>query len=250
MHKSRKIQVHWRTGFLLPLLLVLTFYLVPVIGVKAEEAPETVTAQCISFRLDGACTGDMVYVKPEGESDFKSLTTLGNERKVQINGNREYCLDNGVDSASVYVKYDPAKQMLQGDITGTSEDTATLVDQKKTYMIQVDPKTNTVTWAYSEENYGADAYLEHGRAEVIAIEGINDFHDIPFANNPGDDKGGHIAVDAGKEVTIRLTPDYGYQLSGVQLNGATLTAQEEMYTFTFIMPDANVHFKGIFTKTQ
>ena len=247
MHKSRKIQVHWRTGFLLPLLLVLTFYLVPVIGVKAEEAPEMVTAQCISFRLDGACTGDMVYVKPEGESDFKSLTTLGNERKVQINGNREYCLDNGVDSASVYVKYDPAKQMLQGDITGTSEDTATLVDQKKTYMIQVDPKTNTVTWAYSEENYGADAYLEHGRAEVIAIEEINDFHDIPFANNPGDDKGGHIAVDAGKEVTIRLTPDYGYQLSGVQLNGATLTAQEEMYTFTFIMPDANVHFKGIFT---
>lgn len=250
MHKSRKIQVHWRTGFLLPLLLVLTFYLVPVIGVKAEEAPEMVTAQCISFRLDGACTGDMVYVKPEGESDFKSLTTLGNERKVQINGNREYCLDNGVDSASVYVKYDPAKQMLQGDITGTSEDTATLVDQKKTYMIQVDPKTNTVTWAYSEENYGADAYLEHGRAEVIAIEEINDFHDIPFANNPGDDKGGHIAVDAGKEVTIRLTPDYGYQLSGVQLNGATLTAQEEMYTFTFIMPDANVHFKGIFTKTE
>lgn len=145
---------------------------------------------------------------------------------------------------------DPAKQMLQGDITGTSEDTATLVDQKKTYMIQVDPKTNTVTWSYSEENYGADAYLEHGRAEVIAIEGINDFHDIPFANNPGDDKGGHIAVDAGKKVTIRLTPDYGYQLSGVQLNGATLTAQEEMYTFTFIMPDTNVHFKGIFTKTE
>lgn len=250
MHKSRKTQACCQTGLLLSLLLVLTFYLVPVMGVKAEDLPGTVTVQCIGFRLDGECTGDMVYVKPEGESNFKSLTTLGNEGKVQINGNGEYCLDSGVASASVYIKYDPMKQMLQGDIIGTSEDTATLADQKKIYMIQVDPKINTVTWAYSEETYGADAYLEHGRAEVIAVEGISDFHDIPFANNPGDDKGGHIAVDAGKEVTIRLTPDYGYQLSGVQLNGATLTAQEEMYTFTFIMPDTNVHFKSIFTKTE
>lgn len=250
MHKGKIIQAcRWR-GVLFSLLLVLTFYLVPVIGVKAEEAPGAVTAQSIVFRLDGECTGDMVYVRPEGESDFKSLTTLINDGTVQDSGNREYCLDSGVASASVYVKYDPAKQMLQGHITGTSEDTATLVDQKKTYIIQVDSKSNTITWSYSEETYGTDAYLEHGKAEVTAIEGISDFHDIPFANNPGDDKGGHIAVDAGKEVTIRLTPDYGYQLSGVQLNGATLTAQEEMYTFTFIMPDANVHFKGIFTKTE
>ena len=62
--------------------------------------------------------------------------------------------------------------------------------QAKTYIIQVDPIIHTITWGYSEEPYGADAYLEHGRATVIAIEGINDFHDIPFANNPGDDKGG------------------------------------------------------------
>ena len=37
---------------------------------------------------------------------------------------------------------------------------------------------------------------------------------ILFANNPGDEKGGHIAVEAGKQVTVRLTPDYGYQLKG------------------------------------
>lgn len=250
MRKDRGVQDRWQPGFLFSLLLVLTFYLMAVMGVKAEELPGAVEAPSISFRLDGECTGDMVYVKPEGDGDFQSLTTLKNDGKIQDNGNGEYCLDSGIASASVYIKYDPAKQMLQGDITGTSEETATTVNEKRTYMIQVDPKINTITWAYSEEIYGADAYLEHGRAEVIAIEGISDFHEIPFANNPGDDKGGHIAVDAGKEVTIRLTPDYGYQLSGVQLNGATLTAQEEMYTFTFTMPDTSVHFKGIFTRTE
>lgn len=65
--------------------------------------------------------------------------------------------------------------MLQGDIPGTSKDTATEVTQAKTYIIQVDPIIHTITWGYSEEPYGADAYLEHGRATVIAIEGINDF---------------------------------------------------------------------------
>mgnify|MGYP002194998134 CR=1 FL=1 len=60
-------------------------------------------------------------------------------------------------------------------------------------------------------------------------------------------KGGHIAVEAGKQVTVRLTPDYGYQLKGVSLNGGvTLAPQDEVSTFTFKMPDTNVHFKGIF----
>ena len=248
MQKNRKSVFHFGVAFLL-LFGVMFLSMMSVIGVKAEEAPGAVTAQPIVFRLDEECTGDMVYVKLEGESSFATLKELADTNKVTKNG-QEYTVDNNIATAWVYVKYDHVKQMFQGDIAGTSADTATLVNQKKTYMIQVDPKLNTITWAYSEETYGTDAYLEHGKAEVIAIEGIGDFHNIPFANNPGDDKGGHIAVDAGKKVTIRLTPDYGYQLSGVQLNGATLTAQEEMYTFTFIMPDVNVHFKGIFTKTE
>ena len=86
---------------------------------------------------------------------------------------------------------------------------------------------------------------------MVAVEGVYDLYSIPFANNPGDEKGGHIAVEAGKQVTVRLTPDYGYQLKGVSLNGGvTLAPQAEVSTFTFTMPDTNVHFKGIFTQTQ
>ncbi len=240
-----------RAMFLL-LLGVMLLSEMPVTGVKAEEPlPEPTATPIMAFRLDGECTGDMVYVKLEGENNFSTLKELDDANKVTKWG-QEYIVENNIATAWVYVKYDTAKQMLQGDITGTSEETATKVTQMKTYSIQVDPKVNTIIWGYSEEDCGVDAYLEHGRAEVIAIDGISDFHDIPFANNPGDDKGGHIAVDAKKKVTIKLIPDYGYQLAGVQLNGGSkmVPDENEMYTFTFSMPDTNVHFKGIFTRVE
>lgn len=71
-----------------------------------------------------------------------------------------------------------------------------------------------------------------------------------FANNPGDKSGGHLAVKRDDVVTIKLIPDYGYQLSGASINGVTLAPQTEVSTFTFKMPDTNVHFKGIFTQTS
>lgn len=251
MQKNRKSVFHFGAAFLL-LLGVMFLSMMPVTGVKAEEPlPESTPLPIMAFRLDGECIEDMVYVKLEGESNFATLKELVDANKVTKRG-QEYIVENNIATAWVYVKYDSTKQMLQGDITGTSEATATKVTQMKTYFIQVDPKINTITWGYSEETYGEDAYLEHGRAEVIAIEGISDLHGIPFANNPGDDKGGHIAVDAGKKVTIKLIPDYGYQLSGVQLNGGPKMEPDDdkMYTFIFTMPDTNVHFKGIFTKTD
>lgn len=248
MKKNRKSVFHFGVPFLW-ILGVIFLSMMSVKGVKAgENSPESTSTPTMMFRLDGVCTDEMVYVKLEGESDFATLNELVVDNKVTKNENL-YKVENSITKAWVYVNYDPVKQMLQGDIQGTSEGTATEVTQAKTYMIQVDPIIRTITWGYSEESYGPDAYLEHGRAEVIAIE---DFHDIPFANNPGDDKGGHIAADAGKKVTIKLIPDYGYQLSGVQLNGSLTIVpdQNQMFTFTFIMPDTNVHFKGIFTKTE
>lgn len=252
MTKNRKSVFHFGVPFLW-ILGVIFLSMVSVKSVKAGEiSPESTPTPIMMFRLDGVCTDEMVYVKLKGESDFATLKDRVATGKVIKTGEKQYKVENSITNARVYVNYDPAKQMLQGDIPGTSKDTATEVTQAKTYIIQVDPIIHTITWGYSEEPYGADAYLEHGRATVIAIEGINDFHDIPFANNPGDDKGGHIAADAGKKVTIKLIPDYGYQLSGVQLNGGLRIEPDpaQMFTFTFTMPNTNVHFKGIFTKTE
>lgn len=174
---------------------------------------------------------------------------------LDTNSTKEYVFEADITSVKFYVSCDETKYSLQfpgksGD-AGKSEQTAIALNAAGTQHIQIDHSVRTITWAYDRQTYGEDAYLEHGKAQVVAVEGVDDLYNIPFASNPGDEKGGHIAVEAGKQVTVRLTPDYGYQLTGVTLNGGvTLAPQAEVSTFTFTMPDTNVHFKGIFKQTQ
>lgn len=174
---------------------------------------------------------------------------------LDTNSTKEYVFEADITSVKFYVSCDETKYSLQfpgksGD-AGKSEQTAIALNAAGTQHIQIDHSVRTITWAYDRQTYGEDAYLEHGKAQVVAVEGVDDLYNIPFASNPGDEKGGHIAVEAGKQVTVRLTPDYGYQLTGVTLNGGvTLAPQTEVSTFTFKMPDTNVHFKGIFTQTS
>lgn len=216
--------------------------------------PET---SCIAFRIEGdACTSysDMkskdssfdIYIKPEN-GQYMSLQELLDSGVMTFTG-REYVFDDSVNSADVYMTINTDKYMVQSGV-GIDVSGAITVN-KGTTFIQIDNKVLTITWAYDTQTYGDDAYLEHGKAYVIAVEGVNDLHSIPFANNPGDSKGGHIAVETGKKVTIKLIPDYGYQIAGVRLNGGETLIPDanNISTFTFVMGDGNVHFKGIFTK--
>lgn len=224
----------------------------------SQGQPGQSTDNRIRLQLEGdACNGfaDMVskdiqiYVSKDGGSSFSQLTGL------DTNSTKEYVFEADITSIQFYVSCDETKYSLQfpgkSADEGKSEQTAIALNTAGTQHIQIDHSVRTITWAYDRQTYGEDAYLEHGKAQVVAVEGVYDLYSIPFANNPGDEKGGHIAVEAGKQVTVRLTPDYGYQLKGVSLNGGvTLAPQAEVSTFTFTMPDTNVHFKGIFTQTQ
>lgn len=203
---------------------------------------------CNSF-ADMVSKDIQIYVSKDGGSSFSQLTGL------DTNSTKEYVFEADITSIQFYVSCDETKYSLQfpgkSADEGKSEQTAIALNAAGTQHIQIDHSVRTITWAYDRQTYGEDAYLEHGKAQVVAVEGVYDLYSIPFANNPGDEKGGHIAVEAGKQVTVRLTPDYGYQLKGVSLNGGvTLAPQDEVSTFTFTMPDTNVHFKGIFTQTQ
>lgn len=224
----------------------------------SQGQPGQSTDNRIRLQLEGdACNSfaDMdsknmkIYVSKDGGSSFSPLTGLG------TNSTKEYVFEADITSIQFYVSCDETKYSLQfpgksGD-EGKSEQTAIALNAAGTQHIQIDHSVRTITWAYDRQTYGEDAYLEHGKAQVVAVEGVDDLYNIPFANNPGDEKGGHIAVDAGKKVTVRLTPDYSYQLSGVSLNGGVeLMAQADVSTFTFTMPATNVHLKGIFTKKE
>lgn len=194
-----------------------------------------------------------LYVNPDN-TGFVTLTDLLNQNKAAFDESGMVCLlDESVTSVSIYAQLEKKDeyeiQFDKAQNAGTSEDTAITVNG--TQHIQIDRKCLTVTWAY-DDTYGEDGRIEHGTAEIIKINGqdVSQMTFSNFANNPGDKSGGHLAVKRDDVVTIKLIPDYGYQLSGASINGVTLAPQAEVSTFTFTMPDTNVHFKGIFTQTQ
>lgn len=95
---------------------------------------------------------------------------------------------------------------------------------------------HTIIWRYDNQQ-GDDAMVEHGTVEMV--DG--------FVSG-GD---GHYLVNDDADVTIKLIPDYGYQVVGARINGnVDLTANSNTNEFTFKMPHTNVHFQGIFTKTD
>ena len=194
-----------------------------------------------------------LYVNPDN-TGFVTLTDLLNQNKAAFDESGMVCLlDESVTSVSIYAQLEKKDeyeiQFYGAQTAGTSEDTAITVNG--TQHIQIDRKCLTVTWAY-DDTYGEDGRIEHGTAEIIKINGqdVSQMTFSNFANNSGDKSGGHLAVKRDDVVTIKLIPDYGYQLSGASINGVTLAPQTEVSTFTFKMPDTNVHFKGIFTQTQ
>ena len=95
----------------------------------------------------------------------------------------------------------------------------------------------TIQWAY-DDGFGEDAKVEHGR--VVMVSGATSFSE----------DGTSWVTDAGETVTVKLIPDYGYQVVGAKINGfQDLTANEDMNVFSFVMPTTQVHFKGVFTAT-
>lgn len=235
-----------------------------------EQPPQPPTSQEIEFVLEGnakdkfdtlIATGDTannIYVRVNEDTSYQKINDLIKSKMVTVSPDGRYQFDKSVTKVSLYVKYD-ANYMVQfmPNVAGMgfSENAPLVLDGSGSQHIQIDKKVNTITWAYDDVRYGKDAYLEHGTAEIIAVNGtpVAQLPKDPdnFAANAGNKDGGHFAADPGAKITIKLTPDYGYQLSGVQLNGgATLEAQKDVSTFTFAMPDTSVHFKGIFTKSE
>ena len=267
--KNSKKYISWFTVLILGLVFTMQF--IPAKGIAASEENTA-----ISFRFEGVVSSyeEMkaqdnsfeVYVKAQGDTEYKTLAQAASDN------NGVYSLNAEVSSVSIYITLNKDKYMLMTDFnmfdTGISN--AQTLTQKRTYSIQIDKNVLTVSWAYDEKTYGEDAILlafgmlfpnnqlfifplpfpikakffVFGYALIELYAG--------FANNPGDEKGGHIAVETGRKVTIKLIPDYGWQVAGLTLNGGEkLTPDDDnVSTFTFVMGDSNIHLKGLFEKAS
>ena len=221
------------------------------------SGPNPGTGNNICFRLegDGISPNDYATWKNNNieiyigiENTYKTLQEWIGENKISVDG-AEYRVDDSVDTVKVYVlNSGSGKYMIQG--AGSSQENAVTWTEKGIHSLQVDKERITITWGYDSKTYGEDAYLEHGTARIIQINGTAPNTNDPYGNNVGDNRGGNLVVQPGDKVTVELKPDYGYQLKGVSLNGISLAAAKDVSTFTFTMPNTQIHFKGIFEKAE
>lgn len=219
--------------------------------------PNPGTGNNICFRLegDGISPNDYATWKNNNieiyigiENTYKTLQEWIGENKISVDG-AEYRVDDSVDTVKVYVlNSGSGKYIIQG--AGSSQENAVTWTEKGIHSLQVDKERITITWGYDSITYGEDAYLEHGTARIIQINDAAPNTNDPYGNNAGDNRGGNLVVQPGDKITVELKPDYGYQLTNVSLNGEKLKAAKDVSTFTFTMPNTQIHFKGIFEKAE
>ena len=126
------------------------------------------------------------------------------------------------------------------------------------YTIEV-TKSSTVTkikrsivWESDNANNTSlkeDELLKHGSVEIIGIKD-EDGNPVELKDIDQSTSHGYGEIVPGSEITFRVTPEYGYQLDSITINGQSLTPLEDTSTYTYTMPDTNVHICGIFTKKE
>lgn len=171
---------------------------------------------------------------------FKFQETFGKTiEKVKINGTEYDVSDAG--EGKKYVSGVPHAASYSVElIEGVSDDV-------------------TIVWCYNREDVplfgGDDALVEHGKIDILSItrggasvwtKGGSDNDDVHI-----DSAGGYVRVHPHDKIEVQFIPDYGYQLIGAKINGEVdLDVQESACTYLFEMPETNVHFQGIFQKTE
>lgn len=178
-----------------------------------------------------------IGVTLENNTQHFESVNITSDDKIEIILQAEYTMV----FSSVKIKVDNGQE--QELVQGTDyKEQYTFKIPKTTRTLSINAvKTNsgnhTIVWTYDKNKFQDDAYVEHGKVTMVSsLDGSE----------------GHYVAHKGEPVTVKLIPDYGYQVVGATLNGdVELTADgNNTSQFTFTMPDTNIHFKGVFKKTE
>ena len=123
-----------------------------------------------------------------------------------------------------------------------------LDDSDKEYMV-----VGNFLWTYMDQNQGDD-YIDHGRMELLGVKYNDTDYSPEDLKNPGtgfdwdqNENSGSAVLPVGAVVTVKLVPDYGYQLTSFGINGGNFDTGEEQSVFTFEIKPGNAHLGAHFT---
>ena len=139
---------------------------------------------------------------------------------------------------------------------GTKDTVEFTIAPASEYVIEVTKKPTiiprTIIWAKDKTgNNGLKDYelLKNGTLEILEIKNP-DGTSIGLDGVKQDTNYGWASVISGSEIILRAVPEYGYQLESITINGQSLTPLSDASTFSYTMPDENVHISSIFTKAE
>ena len=209
------------------------------------------------------------------------IHTVGYNKKIDENGNKIDAVDITV---SWLVNQKLEKLIINGDghysnyLPKTAEDYLK-ANKDQIYEIVIPnvtlnaDKENTITgtatefepgempvgnlkWAYEAgENVQDDELIGNGRMELVQIVYNDDTYSadkLPeWITWDQDDLKGGAVLPLGALVTVKLVPEYGYQLYKTNLNDTTFLADESQQSvFTFPVKSGNFHLGASFKKTD
>lgn len=175
-----------------------------------------------------------VSVEPDFFANVKLTSVLINNAAQTItapNGRNVYTL-SAADSYTI-------------DITGTATE------------------NYNINWSnpgYTDPSTPEDVKIKNGNAKVVKVyDNATDMNDISasipcVANGCVDEntKEGFIHFEKGNVIVFEFVPEYGYQLTSVNMNGLPLDPQTDVNQYVLDTADAtgNGHFSATFTKTS
>lgn len=165
------------------------------------------------------------------------------------------------------------------DITGVTDIAKYTVNHETLYNIEVvcgglNKNINMpISWDYTGKKFGQDSLVQHGDVEILSVKledgtiltskqmqeyveedrgfGMQKYPKYNDAYLEKTQTTGEVRIKPGLEVTIKLIPNYGYQLTSTSLNGTRIEAvNDKQSTFTFNMPATPLHLSALFTKVE
>ncbi|MGN0325351.1 MAG: hypothetical protein ACI4DW_03495 [Lachnospiraceae bacterium] len=235
----------------------------PAMTAYASGGPDTITLNftnaTIGTNVDGIQVND-INIAPNGSN---SVTASGYGSSYSANETNTIVFSNAVGGADITSATIDGQNFTAASVTDpilgiTSTVVTAVVPAADSYNITLTYGASsddvTIVWAYDLNEaiyryHDADAYVEHGKVEVVSItrggstiysSGQNAaFVDITSL-------GGEVRLKKGDDVVLKLIPDYGYQLQSASVNGETLAPQDTVSTFKLTNIQGNLHFAGVF----
>ncbi len=193
--------------------------------------------------LDSSSTAIGSAINATGNVDSADIPSGAAYVRVSVDNASADILNNArLESFPRPTDNTPSEVDLIDDIRQSGFSTQPIDPATKGYQIKVIfSNTMSVSWSYDSATAAPDQLVEHARIELLNSDNPTDYKDYGKTD---------WQLTIGETYYFVLIPDYGYQVSSLNINGQPIQPMNSVGVFSFVMSHSNFHFQGIVTPTE